>query len=191
MKRCIDAAVELQSPVVTFHPTARHSNNIDKRKSAIVENVNALLWYSDKAGVSLTVENLLTGECNHILSHSLNAIPHPRYGLCYDSSHDNLTANPLAILQKYRHRLWATHISDNYGQNDDHVLPFEGVFDWKGFSKTFPYEDYPCVILLEVEMGEPVFKQADIFVKETFRRARMLQNKKPSPALLNRMLIKY
>ena len=175
-QRCIDTAAYLSARVVIFHPTAYlRSDRIDKRKDVLVRNVERLLGHAKKEGVKLAVENDSYEPSNDLLGHSLDEIADSAYGFCYDSSHDNLVRRPLVLLDKYGHRLLTTHISDNHGENDDHILPFEGTFDWAGISKVFPRDTFGGIFLLEVEMRESAFKSPGEFLSEAFKRGEKLR----------------
>jgi sugar phosphate isomerase/epimerase len=175
--KCIDAALALGARVVIFHPTAyMRFDHLGARKGRIVENVGRLLDHIGHAPVRLAIENERFEQPNAILISSLEAVPDPRYGFCYDSSHDNLTARPLTLLQKFGHRLLTTHISDNRGKDDDHMLPYEGSFQWNDFCKVFSNLHFGGVFLLEVEMRESSFKTPQEFLKEAFTRGHKLLN---------------
>jgi sugar phosphate isomerase/epimerase len=174
-KRCIDAARYLGARVVIFHPTAyRQFDQLDRRKKTIVENVNGLLDYAGNRGVRLAVENEYFSPANDIMGFSLDMIADARYGICYDTSHDNLVPSRLSIFKKYGHRLLTTHLSDNRGTNDDHVLPEEGSFPWHKFCLVFSKIRFTGIPLLEVEMRESAFKSPGEFLQEAFTRGQRL-----------------
>lgn len=54
-------------------------------------------------------------------------------GVCWDFGHAHLMGvdqpNALRYVGK---RLKATHVADNSGYYDDHILPFQGKIDWRG-----------------------------------------------------------
>jgi sugar phosphate isomerase/epimerase len=104
----------------------------------------------------------------------LNEISNDKFGFCYDSSHDNLTLEPLTILEKYGSRLIATHISDNYGENDDHMLPYGGLFNWKRFCDLFSNIKLNGIFLLEVEVRKSTFQNTTNFLNEAFSRGNKL-----------------
>ncbi len=175
-RRCIESAQFLSAGTVIFHPTAYlSSGSIDVRKDTLVANVGKLLDHAGKGTVKLAVENDSYEPANDVLSHSLNEIADSRYGFCYDSSHDNLVERPLALLKDYGDRLLTTHISDNRGKNDDHMLPFEGIYDWEGFCKVFTRICFEGIFLLEVEMRESAFASPAEFLIEAFRRGEKLR----------------
>jgi sugar phosphate isomerase/epimerase len=175
-KRCIDATQFLSAGVVIFHPTAyMNSDHLAVRKNVVVKNVQDLLEYIGNTGVKIAVENDSYEPANDVLSHSLNEIADPGYGFCYDSSHDNLVGRPLALLNEYGHRLLTTHISDNHGKKDDHILPFEGSYDWDRFCGVFSRLFFEGIFLLEVEMRESAFESSTQFLIEAFTRGEKLR----------------
>ena len=74
----------------------------------MAEQVEKLLAYAGPAGTRLAVENMGTELGDALVCDSLDRFPTPAYGLCYDTSHDNLTAAPLELLRNYGDRLLAT-----------------------------------------------------------------------------------
>lgn len=176
-KRCIDAAQHLGARTVIFHPTAyMQFDDLNARKKVIVDNVYELLNFSRDTGVSLAIENEHFAPANDILQFSLEQITDSRYGFCYDTSHDNLTPHPLRIFQRYGHRLLTTHIADNRGEHDDHMLPYEGCFPWPGFCRIFSKTHFRGIPLLEVEMRESAFGSSSEFLQEAFGRGQRLLN---------------
>jgi sugar phosphate isomerase/epimerase len=176
-KRCVDAAQYFGAHVLIFHPTAyMQFDDLDSRKEAIIDNVYRLLDHARGTEVSLAIENEHFPPANDILRFSLDKIPDRTYGFCYDTSHDNLTRYPLMILKQYSHRLLTTHISDNRGETDDHMLPYEGSFPWPAFCRVFSKIHFRGVFLLEVEMRESVFDSPSEFLQEAFTRGQRLIN---------------
>jgi sugar phosphate isomerase/epimerase len=176
-KRCVDAAQRLGARIVIFHPTAyMQFDDLDTRKRVIADNVNRLLDFSRGADISLAIENEHFAPANEILRFSLDTIPDSRFGFCYDTSHDNLTPRPLRIFRRYAQRLLTTHIADNRGEQDDHMLPYEGCFPWPGFCRAFSKIHFKGIPLLEVEMRESAFDSAGEFLQEAFARGQRLLN---------------
>lgn len=174
-KRCIDVAQYLGAHVVIFHPTAyMQFEDLNSRKEAIIDNVGRLLDHARDTEVSLAIENEHFPPANDILRFSLDKILDRKYGFCYDTSHDNLTRHPLMILKQYSHRLLTTHISDNRGETDDHMLPYEGSFPWPAFCRIFSKICLNGVLLLEVEMRESAFNSPSEFLQEAFTRGQRL-----------------
>ncbi|MRR09564.1 sugar phosphate isomerase/epimerase [bacterium] len=174
VRRSIEAALSLHAGVVVIHPSNSEAGNPEQKKMVLTEQVIRLLELIQGEPVRLAVENLPPAPTIMMLSYSLDTIAAPQYGFCYDSSHDNLSARPCSILEQHGHRLIATHISDNRGMRDDHMLPYEGRVNWDDFCRVFSAIDFNGIFLLEVEMRESAYQNADEFVREAYRRGMTL-----------------
>ncbi len=64
----------------------------------------------------------------------LDNIKSPVFGHCYDSGHRNAFAPNEDFLGKYGSRLVATHMQDNEGKRDLHIMPFDGTIDWNSLA---------------------------------------------------------
>ncbi len=53
-------------------------------------------------------------------------------GLCYDSGHDFVwSGKPYDLLKRYGDRLFAVHLHDNRGREDEHLPIGEGDVNWE------------------------------------------------------------
>jgi len=76
-------------------------------------------------------------------------------GLCYDSGHDYIwSPSPYKILEKYKERLFAIHLHDNMGQNDDHLAPGEGRINWDIVRAGIENTVYPGSYTLEIDTAK-------------------------------------
>jgi sugar phosphate isomerase/epimerase len=70
--------------------------------------------------------------------------------MCFDVGHANLDGSVVTSIEAIRDLLVSTHVHDNAGDRDDHLLPYEGTIDWKAALKALP-ADVPLVL----ELKEP------------------------------------
>ena len=69
---------------------------------------------------------------NQTLVQLLDTIPSPMLGLCYDSGHDFVwSGKPYDLLKRYGDRLFAVHLHDNRGREDEHLPIGEGDVNWE------------------------------------------------------------
>ena len=109
-------------PVMVMHTCdlEEFQPDLDKGLAFFSELADA----AEKYDVDLAVENVSR---QHLLDYLLEQIDAPRFGMCYDSSHDFLEEqNCGRILKKYKQRIKALHLSDNDFQADRHWIPGEG-----------------------------------------------------------------
>ena len=105
-------------------------------------------------------------------------------GYCFDSGHCNVQTPPTPhLLEKYANRLCVTHLHDNYGEHDDHRLPFDGTVPWDRVMAVFAGIGHDKPLTLEVarltyvrgDYLETEKRMAhDQFIAEAARRAARL-----------------
>ncbi len=116
------------------------------------EGLKELFEYSRGLPLSLAVENslphLLGGQAED-LAYLLEGLP-SGVGLCLDTSHALLGGNLFEIFELFGERIIHTHISDNRGFMDDHLIPEEGLIDWREVIEELGKANYQGVFMLEV-----------------------------------------
>ena len=109
--------------------------------------IQDLVSQAENLGVTIAVENTHKRE---YLEYILSNIKSPNLGFCYDSSHDFLPEQSRGkLLEKWGDLLVTTHISDNNGITDDHLLPGKGTIDWRTVENCFPKSSYSGALILE------------------------------------------
>lgn len=112
-----------------------------------VDALNRLLDAAEARGVTLALEN---AERQDLLEYLFCNISRPGLRFCCDLAHENVWGNPkYAVLKTWGHLLVQTHISDNFGQKDDHILPGDGAIDWPAVAGAFPKNTYRGNLSLE------------------------------------------
>jgi len=113
-------AFEIPAMVMHTNDLDEFQPDLDKGRAFFSELADT----AEKYDVDLAVENVSR---QHLLSYLLEQIDAPRFGMCYDSSHDFLEEqNCGRILKKHKQRIKALHLSDNDFQADRHWIPGEG-----------------------------------------------------------------
>ncbi|MDP8255274.1 MAG: sugar phosphate isomerase/epimerase family protein [Candidatus Alcyoniella australis] len=90
------------------------------------------LWkVIEPLGLYVAVENVMSpGTTAAMLGRFCDAVGHERVGLCIDVAHSHVPGDAVQDLHDVGERLIAAHLSDNHGQDDEHLVPFEGTIDW-------------------------------------------------------------
>lgn len=155
----IDLAAALGSPDIVLHIDITDADfRTPESEAAFFEpfwrSLDALEPYCAARGVRIAVENLMGASAENWLR--LFTALFDRYGaaflgLCYDTGHWRVVAgaDDQSILERFGHRLIATHIHDNHGTDDDHLLPFEGCIDWERTMRTIAATSYEMPLILE------------------------------------------
>jgi sugar phosphate isomerase/epimerase len=173
VRTAIDAAMSLDSQVVIIHPTVEFPiEETRARIQALRDSLSELIPYAANRNVRLAIENLPSLLSMQVFEAALDE--YSELGVCYDSSHAQLSTNPFGVLRRFRDRIITLHISDNLGQKDDHLLPFEGVIDWDEFALYARQLKHLQTFMLEVEVRESAFRDTREFLNQAFQRTQRL-----------------
>lgn len=75
-------------------------------------------------------------------------------GLCLDYGHAFLMGDVVDTIETVSGHLVTTHVHDNHGRADDHLLPFDGGIDWGAALIATQKIGYDGALLFEVAAGE-------------------------------------
>lgn len=101
-------------------------------QDAAFNSLEYLVVFAKQRGVTIALENtpgeLATAEA------LIDFLRQTRLGelrLCFDVGHAHMGEGVDAAFDRMRERVVTTHIHDNRGEHDDHLVPFEGAIDWE------------------------------------------------------------
>lgn len=142
MERSIIASAMLGVKWAVLHPVEEREAacfdteyNIQKNK----EFFGPVIELARKHNVGILFENMIEREnskrrfCSHAgeLAALIDSFNDPNIGACWDFGHGNfLYKDQRAALRTLGTRMKGTHVQDNRGKEDDHMLPFHGNIDW-------------------------------------------------------------
>lgn len=144
VKRSIVCAGILGVKWIVIHAGTDFSSArlVHDSKTKNIEYFKPVIELAAKNNVGLAIENLwdyniaplrrytTTAEELVDLVDTLRA-EYNNVGICWDFEHANIMKqNQTSALRLVGERLKATHVSDNMGISDDHILPFFGKTDW-------------------------------------------------------------
>lgn len=122
---CVDDCNRHGIPTVVIHITRLLSTPTISLIG--LERMRKLVEFAEKKQVNLALENM-------------NSIPHldyvyaniqsERLGFCYDSGHEHYNHPNADCLSRYGDKLFTVHLDDNLGDDDTHLLPYDGTIEW-------------------------------------------------------------
>jgi sugar phosphate isomerase/epimerase len=143
----------LEIPMLLIHPGNELSDNIFQQKSTALKHLSYLCGYLKKGNLILSIENPLPhhlGGRFEEFSFFMDKLKYDNVGWCIDTSHLLLSNETEKFLEKYTDRIIHTHLSDNLGKFDDHVIPSEGIVDWKKIYSILTKDSYTGKINFEI-----------------------------------------
>jgi len=151
IKRALDLVEQIPFRYCIQH-VARQRDVPDERKwDAAFSSLEHLSLFARQRGVTLAIENTPGEMATPVnLKNFLEQTRLSNVKLCFDAGHAHLEGGELEALEAVRDLVATTHMHDNRGERDDHLLPYEGAIDWDAILAALP-ADAPLVL----ELKEP------------------------------------
>jgi sugar phosphate isomerase/epimerase len=152
IKRALDLVEHVPFRYCVQH-VARHRDLPDDRKwDATFSSLEHLSLFARHRGVTIAIENTPGEMATPInLKNFLEQTRLTSVKLCFDAGHAHLEGGGVPEqLASVRDLVATTHLHDNRGERDDHLLPYEGTIDWTATLAALP-ADAPMVL----ELKEP------------------------------------
>jgi L-ribulose-5-phosphate 3-epimerase len=166
LARSLRSAAILGVPWVVLHPTNVTREEGETFQDALEYNVGfyqKVIPLLEQLGVGIALENMIGrrgARTTHFalpeeLNELIDTLNHPLVGACWDTGHGHITLlDQAASISTLGARLKATHIQDNDGANDQHLLPYQGTIPWNevvqtleriGYTGDFTYETHNSI----------------------------------------------
>ena len=155
IKKNICTLALLDGEIAVIHPggaaePSERARRLQKSKDSIKE----LLEYSASMGTKIAIENTLVDNaiCRQAeeLREYVDSFRSNDIGICFDTSHANLTQDIFTAEKICGDKIIHLHISDNYGEKDNHFVPYEGQIDWIQFRDILKDVGYSGVYMFEI-----------------------------------------
>ncbi len=135
---CIKACDELKIPLMIIHPYIGF-DSIPPTDVGI-RNFRVIVEAAREYGIRLAFENVEGEPYLEKIIRELGDAPH--VGFCWDIGHEQCYNGGTDVVSKYANgKLFGTHCNDNLGVteppeitwlDDAHMLPYDGIVNWKG-----------------------------------------------------------
>jgi sugar phosphate isomerase/epimerase len=134
------------------HPRTQSTSPGDMNRDAARRSVDELQRLASPLGVRVAVEvipNELSrvGSLVHFLEEDLDS---QEVGVCLDFGHAHLDGDLIDAIETVSGHLIATHLHDNKGRSDDHLVPFDGTIDWPAAMTAVQKIGYDQTLLFEL-----------------------------------------
>lgn len=153
IKRALDVAEYLPFRYLVQHIGGSRDPADARRFDAAFSSLEHLHVFAKERGVTLALENTpgeLATPAN--LRQFLIDTRLTDVRLCFDIGHAHIGDGVMAGIEPMREFLVTSHIHDNHGMKDEHLLPYEGNIEWKTALPALP-PDLPLVFELKEKPG--------------------------------------
>ena len=139
IKRALDMVEQIPFGYCVQHVAGSRDVADERRWDAAFSSLEHLSLFARHRGVTIALENTpgeMATPAN--LKHFLERTRLTSVKLCFDAGHAHLDGGVPSALETVRELLVTTHLHDNRGERDDHLLPYEGTIDWSDALPALP-----------------------------------------------------
>lgn len=158
----VAAAGDLGARVAVLHlgvPSDRSVPADDNDEVAVRRVLEPIALACEHAGVQLALE-VIPNELSTaaaVTKWLRGDLELGRTGACLDVGHAHMTGGVLEAIEALGGDIVTTHIHDNRGTADDHLLPFDGTIDWSPTLFALAKVGYDGPLVFELpDHGDPV-----------------------------------
>jgi sugar phosphate isomerase/epimerase len=160
----VAAAVPYQVLVVHCGVPTPHAAPGDNHRGSLVRSLEELSPVAQRYGVKLAVE-VIPNELStpSALVDMIESEIDADLGICMDVGHARLMGDVVDAIETCSGHLITTHLHDNRGRSDEHLVPGKGAIDWDATSLAFQKVGYDGVWMFELAVAaqrRPVLEQA-------------------------------
>ena len=181
--QAIRAFRPLGARVAVIHPSAPGKAGDGDTCEALEESIERLLPLAEETDTVLALENIpaAMGRAEP-LTDFVSRIAHPRLRICIDTGHALITEgeNTRSAVERLAPMCIATHLHDNDGRNDAHLIPGQGAFEWPSFFAALDARGYPGTLALELRRKDEPY--AETLADAARAMKSLVSHIKPSPA---------
>jgi len=131
---------------------ANMKNPDDNHRASAVRSLDAICGLAGQLGVKVAVEvipNRLSDPAS-LVALLDDGIDAGRPGICLDFGHAHLMGDVADAVETVAEHIIATHVHDNNGREDEHLVPYRGSIDWDRALVTMQKIGYEGTYLLEL-----------------------------------------
>ncbi len=190
LKACVDACVKIKVPLLICHVIIGMERCTPNEIGA--ERFRELCEYAKYKDIKIAFENTEGEEYLQAVMEKCKDLEN--VGFCFDSGHEMCYNGSRDMLSLYGDRLIATHLNDNMGMKDEkiktwyddlHLLPFDGIADWKNITDRLKKSTCPEYLTFELfSTNKPErdyhngYKNMTFldYVKEAYKRAEKVRS---------------
>lgn len=180
---CLQDSIDNQIPVVVMHAIAGFTYPAPTEVG--LRHMASLLAMLEGTQTKIAIENLQREEFHKAFLDHFKG--HPNFGFCWDTGHEMAYRLKDQIAQ-FGDQLIYTHLHDNLGpkdwngtlsgQDDLHLLPFDGIGDWPAIAQALAASGYQGPLTFELKIQQnrhehDIYRNMPIeqYFAESYKRA--------------------
>jgi sugar phosphate isomerase/epimerase len=154
-EQALHIARRLPVKVLVVHlgvPRTQEAPGGTNARAAARRSLEGLRAIAAPLGVRIAVEVIpneisRAGSLVHFVEEDLDETD---VGICLDFGHAHMDGDLVDAIETVSEHVIATHVHDNRGRTDDHLVPFEGTIDWAAALTAVQKIGYEGPLVLEI-----------------------------------------
>ena len=161
----VAAAVPYEVLVVHCGVPVPHAGPGENHRASLIRSLEELSPVAARYGVRMAIE-VIPNELStpsalvDVIESDIDAAA---LGICMDVGHARMMGDVVDAIEACSGHIITTHLHDNRGRSDDHLVPGKGVIDWDGATLAFQKVGYDGIWMFELAVAaerKPVLEQA-------------------------------
>lgn len=154
-ERALQIARRIPFAVLVVHiglTRSQQRSAADNSRDAARRSIDELGRIAAPLGVRLALE-VIPNELSRPASlvHFIETVlEDSEVGICLDFGHAHMNGDLVDAIETVSEHLVTTHVHDNRGRTDDHLVPFDGTIDWPAALTAVQKVGYDGTFLLEI-----------------------------------------
>jgi sugar phosphate isomerase/epimerase len=133
---------------VPVEKAAPGDNQPDAARRSVIEIVEAAARVNVGVALEVMPNPLSSAEgLVHAIEDQLEGLD---VGVCLDYGHAHLMADVTEAIETLSGHLWTTHVHDNHGTRDEHLVPYAGTVNWDEAMMATQKIGYDGVLTFEI-----------------------------------------
>lgn len=155
-KREADFCLDLGGDLIVVHPSPARAptESLETKYAQLRRSFDELGRFGATASVTYAFENMPpyhpVGDDLARLVREINEAADPRIVFLLDTGHAHMSCGLVEAVRIAGNAIKYTHVHDNDGAIDNHILPYRGTTPWSAFGDALNEAGYEGVFLLEV-----------------------------------------
>lgn len=151
-KAVIGLSAVVPLPMLVLHLGVPSTEPADNARAAVSRSLDEIAEAAGEAGVTLAIE---------LIPNALSTAPRlvqwleddleiRGAGICLDVGHAHLIGDVVDAVESASGHIVSTHLHDNHGKRDDHLVPGAGSIDWDASMMAFQKVGYDGAWIMEL-----------------------------------------
>lgn len=162
----VAAAIPYQVLVTHCGVPLPYGQAADNHRAALVKSLEELEPVAQRYGVRIAIE-VIPNELSTptALVELIESEIEAELGICMDVGHARLMGDVVDAIENCSGHLLTTHLHDNRGRTDDHLVPGKGIIDWDAALLAFQKVGYDGVWMFELAASAEAKATLELAVK--------------------------